>query len=718
MSSKKGKVFSAIAMVLIAAVLIGTATYAWFTISTNPEVANLQANVTANGNLEIALDAGNDKEPASAKVRDSGKNEVWSNVVDLCQFFKGETGNTIQLKPVLLEGNSTDNTITIKKPVYGLDGAIYDLSELKRVNAADASGWAEAIQAANTASSAVATEDRYGDFGGVWVFTDDAEATSQSPGVYDPKIYAFEVDYWLRTNLAGEVSLSAPAVSRAEDVDDTQAGEIGRGSFITDHHNVSIVFQVITPGATAEENTYEYFIAERFSPDYTASENGDMVKAPYVQVKFEKADDASNADYGFVELANGNFAKIATTEATYKAGFKYQEVETDEKIQGSYVSTEEGGTHVKDIDDKYFKAKAEELEVLHTGCFIKLANGSYTKFDPTYGTMYTNFENANATIGFVELANGNYAKLETEQSSVTATHKYKTYETGGIDERDGTQELREVASGGTHLKAANGEFYELSQETTDVLHEGTFIAQPDGSYKKAENGEDAVNYNVYEEAGNGYGFIELANGKYAKVATAADKYRASYAETNVEGEYVEVAEGGTYLKDVNGQYFKVKNEVSRPEYYGAFIQTGANGDYVKLDDADDYYFEGEYAYIKADAQYSPISGTKDGKVFISCNGTETAVKHPERFNAKYMLSLASCTIGADGAFVKDTDAKTVINLDANKAKEIKMFVYMDGEVLENKDALLAITEFTMNIQFTHSETLTSTDVEMSEYERR
>ncbi len=54
----KSKLMAALVMLLVSAIMMSTASFAWFTISTAPEISNMKSTVAANGNLEIALDAG------------------------------------------------------------------------------------------------------------------------------------------------------------------------------------------------------------------------------------------------------------------------------------------------------------------------------------------------------------------------------------------------------------------------------------------------------------------------------------------------------------------------------------------------------------------------------------------------------------------------------------------------------------------------------------
>ena len=53
--SLRGKLIAAVAMLLVACVMMVSSTYAWFTLSTSPEVQGITTTIGANGNLEIAL---------------------------------------------------------------------------------------------------------------------------------------------------------------------------------------------------------------------------------------------------------------------------------------------------------------------------------------------------------------------------------------------------------------------------------------------------------------------------------------------------------------------------------------------------------------------------------------------------------------------------------------------------------------------------------------
>ena len=54
-ASIRKKLYSALAMLLVSSIMMVSSTYAWFVLSTAPEVTGIQTQVGANGALEIAL---------------------------------------------------------------------------------------------------------------------------------------------------------------------------------------------------------------------------------------------------------------------------------------------------------------------------------------------------------------------------------------------------------------------------------------------------------------------------------------------------------------------------------------------------------------------------------------------------------------------------------------------------------------------------------------
>lgn len=153
----KGKLMGAAAMLLVAATLMATASYAWFVLSTAPELTGVDTQVGANGALEIALlndeswdsldklDMVDIDENASAT--DTDNNLTWGNLVDLSSDRYGL--NRITLSPSRLYMDETtvkendkdvkkytvNTTNLLKTPIYGEDGRVQGLSKTAALGA-------------------------------------------------------------------------------------------------------------------------------------------------------------------------------------------------------------------------------------------------------------------------------------------------------------------------------------------------------------------------------------------------------------------------------------------------------------------------------------------------------------------------------------------------------------------------------------------------------
>lgn len=148
------KLLSALAMLLVATILMVSSTYAWFVLSTAPEVTGIQTQVGANGSLEIALvnqaswddltklDMGDIDESATENL--GSANLTWGNLVNLSDTSYGL--RNITLNPARLairqNGNNAEGTATtyiidstlLKVPVYTEDGRVQGLQTNNVVN--------------------------------------------------------------------------------------------------------------------------------------------------------------------------------------------------------------------------------------------------------------------------------------------------------------------------------------------------------------------------------------------------------------------------------------------------------------------------------------------------------------------------------------------------------------------------------------------------------
>lgn len=145
------KLTAAVAMLLVATIMMASSTYAWFTLSTAPEVTGITTSVGANGNLEMALSNKEGTAPGSSNVGDSNNALTWGNLVQIGDNYGL---NNIMLKPSRLNLTGTTNNATISSnallvPSYGADGRV------KAFDTATMSGTFDAEKSGFVAGSAI-----------------------------------------------------------------------------------------------------------------------------------------------------------------------------------------------------------------------------------------------------------------------------------------------------------------------------------------------------------------------------------------------------------------------------------------------------------------------------------------------------------------------------------------------------------------------------------
>ena len=132
----KGKLIAAVAMLLVSTIMMVSTTYAWFTLSTAPEVQGITTTVGANGNLEIALSpADRDYAKIGTAVGDTNKgwtekNLTWGNLLDLSDPSYGLSKIMLLPSQLNIKASETGNaantlqTNPLKVPTYGADGRV------------------------------------------------------------------------------------------------------------------------------------------------------------------------------------------------------------------------------------------------------------------------------------------------------------------------------------------------------------------------------------------------------------------------------------------------------------------------------------------------------------------------------------------------------------------------------------------------------------------
>lgn len=132
----KNKLMAAISMLLVSSIMLVTSTYAWFTLSTAPEVTGITTAVGANGNLEMALlplDGETSTIDFNSGVGDSINKEksnveeanvTWGNLVDLSNnTIYGLDQITLYPSALNLQGDTIQAAL-LTIPEYGADGRV------------------------------------------------------------------------------------------------------------------------------------------------------------------------------------------------------------------------------------------------------------------------------------------------------------------------------------------------------------------------------------------------------------------------------------------------------------------------------------------------------------------------------------------------------------------------------------------------------------------
>ena len=133
----KERVIAAVMLLILSTTMMASATFAWLTASEKPEVAGTMTQVSANGNLEIALvkpvatdEEGDPIYPDPSKVGDSSaaegqtvynSNLTWGNLLNLSDSSYGL--HQIVLRPARLRMSSL-GTKPFESVLYGADGRV------------------------------------------------------------------------------------------------------------------------------------------------------------------------------------------------------------------------------------------------------------------------------------------------------------------------------------------------------------------------------------------------------------------------------------------------------------------------------------------------------------------------------------------------------------------------------------------------------------------
>lgn len=208
MKDLKKKLTAAAAMLVVSAVMLSGVSYAWYTLSTNPEVKGITATATANANLEIAYnELPNAPQDSANNAGTTGKYDTYGNIVVMDDSTSGTTASQAKwrsldkvLRPMTytVKGTSESTDPGFQYMTYGNDGRPSTLSDLTITSVADSNNACGNIQLTESNKKAVD--------------------------------YGYFVRYWMRTNANKNNKLQlSTAVTRSKD----KAAQTGGGTTIT-----------------------------------------------------------------------------------------------------------------------------------------------------------------------------------------------------------------------------------------------------------------------------------------------------------------------------------------------------------------------------------------------------------------------------------------------------------------------------------------------------
>lgn len=437
----KKKLTAAVMMLLVSCIMVVTSTYAWFTLSTAPEVTGIQTTIGGNGNLEIALAGYYDKNGNGVIETADGDYDTWAHPETISTIIDGKNkttleknitwGNLIQLgddyglnlislspaQLALATGGGKVSSNLLDTPTYGADGRV---DELKK-----------AISGIFDGNSFGAVGHGVRGIGNSSSMTDRQYAYNAAVSLLEDYIDAARSDVQKSLQLKGG-DLAQIAITHATNSpNDTynEADKAAIGTLLTSLQScVGNIKQAIISAADA----------------YAASSESGLTDAQYKIAKayiyseaFSKLVDESK-DFSAVNLGTGlpsvDLSAIATPITNYQTALanvsesmgKYSKLESKSSYKWDEISgtvntlINANGVLINGIGAKDITSKAGDLatSVLNTGkLVVELSTGSglyYDQIAKLIGDYY-------ASITIREVSYGESLKLENIPANITTT---------------------------------------------------------------------------------------------------------------------------------------------------------------------------------------------------------------------------------------------------------------------------------------------------------
>ncbi|MBQ4047683.1 MAG: hypothetical protein IJC93_04875 [Clostridia bacterium] len=728
----RGKLISAVAMLMVAVIMCVSSTYAWFTLSTAPEVTGISTAVGANGALEMRLNRTN---PLSEEV-----NAEWGNLVDLGgdTDLYGSTAITLYPSTLNLDATGKLTGALLGTPVYGADGRVQNVNP-------------------NTVTSGTFANN---------TFAPDSALGFRTVGTVSgmtPRELAHRNAY---VNIVSQMSiaqkgaqdslskngsaLAAIAVEIAFSSDPTYEREdvVGVGDMIADLEAACVsleeayrqAFLALAASQTVGGETDTYY--ETLTTMITAKVGGAYTYSLddlYARIKDTVAD--QDALDGFVNgieqylnetityTVTENGASVAKTVKGTRAAIKAAKDEYTALLAKFDATTDPISSCSDDdlmkalrplvntemITVNGYAATSANKEAIASSA---LSNGILVSM-PSHGGVYADFADQC----------GNYkVSITIDAGSISSTlngMKVNAYmETKSdqgtsylIQTRDAVKNLLPPSNSDTALpiteyygyiidlafrtNAANSNLL-LQQDPTDRIYDGNQNEETMGGGSKM----------TFRTESNTLGFDSIVN--------LMSKIRIVFFETNtgVVLKYgkLDVSEGNIEnLGDGAAAEIYLYTPVANNQYEYTTTET-VTVYYTTVEQTTTYYTnEGKTTVATIPAGVTPVLND-DGKATYETTTKVTVYSNDgttfyteAACTTEYVTTIPSGVTPTKVAAAEDVDEENVIcALTQNEEKAISVLVYLDGESIENKDVAAETAKSlvgTMNIQFASSATL-------------
>ena len=656
----RNKMMAAVSMLMVSAIMMVSSSYAWFTLSTAPEVTGITTNVGANGNLEMMLlnpttytstaeDLGVVSQVGdSMAVADVLKaNETWGNLVDLSSSSYGLSSITLMPSKLNIE-NTTIGNIPLYAPSYGSDGRVIEVETATYPGAYAAGAWtydesAAGVRALGTSSG---TTVRLSTYRTALAAANTATNNAKS---------------------AAQTSLSANAQPLATLLVDKVQGAISfSNSYLANLK--SIIDGVTTANGYVETAIKNAVLAYSLSAANTNDLGDDAVKTLKTAVEAASLDELSNVSGVIIPLGISDAISTykATADALNTASKNYESV----KDLSTDLTWEQVNNVLQPlVDQDYMSINGKDVA---TSTKDDLIGAIIPKDGELSGinVEIAMFGNTSGDAGvYYKLAKicGKYnvsGKVTVSYNGITATAPFTMTQKVTDSEAYMAVTVAAIQTAGAPAATVGGESTVSLSDTYGYMLDFGFRTNAAGSSLLLQT--DAMQ-RVYNSTGDAStATTTQGSGSYMQF-TSTDVNSFSLSEVRALMSAIRVAFVQPNLTDDNYDLLAV----------GALDINATTG---------------------ADGVITYSSETEEKSTTVS---TDDTLKIP--------LNLRSYTVDGEGYITlgNKLESQTITALAQNVASKITVIVYLDGEIVDNTMVANAAQSMygSLNLQFSSTATL-------------